>query len=145
MSSQVEQFISQLDDSSSEESEDYDKNKEKSTRGRRHNLRSGKARKLTSRVVNPQLWPHSHLNLSYVSKDKKYDDLTLAEFAPGYTAILQKPTLSPQDNLCNYRFRAFSVALPQLWNALPLDIQSCNDISEFKRKLKTYLFRRTFS
>lgn len=60
VSSQVKQFISQLDDSSSEESEDDDKNKKKSTRGRRHNLRSGKASKLTSRIVNPQLWPHSH-------------------------------------------------------------------------------------
>ena len=97
VSSQVEQFISQLDDSSSEESEDDDKNKKKSTRGRRHNLRSGKASKLTSRVFNPQLWPHSHLSLSYVSKDKNYDDLTLAEFAAGYAAILQRPTLSPQE------------------------------------------------
>lgn len=97
VSSQVEQFISQLDDSSTEESEDEDKNKMKSTIGRHHNLRSGKASKLTSRVVNPQLWPHSHLNLSYVSKDKKYDDLTLAEFAAGYAAILQKLTLPPQE------------------------------------------------
>ena len=97
VSSQVEQFISQLDDSSSEESDDDDKNKKKSTRGRRHNLRSGKASKLPSRVVNPQLWPHSHLSLSYVSKDKNYDDLTLAEFAAGYAAILQKRTLSPQE------------------------------------------------
>ena len=79
-----------------QESEDDDKNKKKSTRGRRHNLRSGKASKLTSRVVNPQLWPHSHLSLSYVSKDKNYDDLT-AEFAAGYAAILQRPTLSPQE------------------------------------------------
>ena len=60
VSSQVEQFISQLDDSSSAESEDDDKNKNKSARGRRHNLRSGKASELTSRVVNPQRWPHSH-------------------------------------------------------------------------------------
>ena len=54
-SSKVEQFLSQLDDSSSKESEDNDKTKRKSTRGRRHTLRSGKASKLTSRVVNPQL------------------------------------------------------------------------------------------
>ena len=97
VTSKVEQFLSQLDDSSSEESEVEDKAKTKSTRGRRHALRSGKASKLTSRVVNPQLWPHSHLSLSYVSKDKKYDDLTLAEFAAGYAAILQKPTLPPRE------------------------------------------------
>ena len=50
-------------------------------------------------MVNPQLWPHSHLSLLYVSKDKTYDDLTLAEFAAGYTAILQRPSLPPQE-LC---------------------------------------------
>ena len=61
VSSKVEQFLSQLDDSSSEESEDDDKTKKKSTRGRRHTLKSGKASKLTSRVVNPQLWPHSNI------------------------------------------------------------------------------------
>ena len=97
VTSQVEQFLSQLGDSSSEESEDDDKTKKKSSRGRRHTLKSGKASKLTSRVVNPQLWPHSHLSLSYVSKEKKYDDLTLAEFAAGYAAILQRPTLPPQE------------------------------------------------
>ena len=47
--------------------------------------------------------------------------------------------------LRNYGCRAFSVASPQLWNALPLDIRSCNGISEFKRKLKTHLFRKGFS
>ena len=99
MPSKVEQFLSQLDDSSSEESEDDDKTEKKSTGGRSHTLRSGKASKLTSRVVNPQLWPHSHLSLSYVSKDKTYDDLTLAEFAAGYAAILQRPNLPPQE-LC---------------------------------------------
>ena len=64
VTSKEEQFLSQLDDSSSEESEVEDKTKTKSTRSRRHALRSGKASKLTSRVVNPQLWPHSHLSLS---------------------------------------------------------------------------------
>ena len=97
VTSKEEQFLSQLDDSSSEESEVEDKTKTKSTRSRRHALRSGKASKLTSRVVNPQLWPHSHLSLSYVSKNKKYGDLTLAEFAARYAAILQKSTLPPRE------------------------------------------------
>ena len=60
-------------------------------------MKSGKDRKLTSRVLSPQLWPHSHLSLSYISKDKKYDDLSLTEFAVGYDAILQRPTLSPSE------------------------------------------------
>ncbi len=48
-------------------------------------------------------------------------------------------------NLHSYGFQAFSVASPQLWNALPLDIRLCNGISEFKRKLKTHLLRKAFS
>ena len=41
------------------------------TRGSRGKprLMSGKTTKLTSRVVFPQLWPHSQLSLAYVSKD----------------------------------------------------------------------------
>ena len=37
------------------------------------------------------------MSLSYISKEKKYDELTLAEFAAGYTAILQRPNLRPQE------------------------------------------------
>ena len=65
------------------------------SRGRRHTLKSGKDSKITSRVLCPQLWPHSHLSLSHISKEKRYDDLSLAEFAAGCAAILQHPTLSP--------------------------------------------------
>ena len=69
------------------------------SRGRRHTLKSGKDSKITSRVLSPQLWPHSHLSLLHISKEKKYDDLLLAEFAAGYAAMLQHPTLSPSE-LC---------------------------------------------
>ena len=62
-------------------------------------MKSGKESKITSRVLSPQLWPHSHLSLSHISKEKKYDDLSLAEFAAGCAAILQRPTLSPLE-LC---------------------------------------------
>ena len=63
-------------------------------------------------MVYPQLWPHSHLSLSYISKEKKYDELTLAEFAAGYAAILQRPNLSPQElherivHLCSLMYLA---------------------------------------
>ena len=43
VTSKVEQFLSQLEDSNSEESGDDDKTKKKSTSARRHTLRSGKA------------------------------------------------------------------------------------------------------
>ena len=36
--------------------------------------------------------------------------------------------------------RAFSIAAPTLWNSLPVSDKSCEDISTFRRHLKTYLF-----
>ena len=40
--------------------------------------------------------------------------------------------------------RAFSVAAPEFWNKLPDDIKSANSIDDFKRKLKTFLFKRAY-
>ncbi|XP_068716864.1 uncharacterized protein [Montipora capricornis] len=40
--------------------------------------------------------------------------------------------------------RAFQVAAPQLWNALPLELRQNTPISSFKRCLKTHLFRSAF-
>ncbi len=40
--------------------------------------------------------------------------------------------------------RAFSVAAPRLWNALPLYIRSAPSLSVFKSMLKTYLFDVAF-
>ena len=67
--------------SSDSEDEGVASNTKKHSRGKK--LRSGKTAKLTSRVIVPQLWPHSYLSLAYVSKDRYYDELTLAEFASG--------------------------------------------------------------
>ena len=36
--------------------------------------------------------------------------------------------------------RAFSVCGPRLWNALPLHLRTIEDVVDFKKKLKTYLF-----
>jgi len=52
---------------------------------------------VTNRVVYPQLWPHSELSLSYVSANTQYDDLTMAEFVAGYTAILALPSGSQRE------------------------------------------------
>lgn len=62
-------------------------NTKKHSRGKK--LRSGKTAKLTSRVIVLQLWPYSYLSLAYVSKNRNYDELTLAEFADAYASILQ--------------------------------------------------------
>ena len=55
---------------------------------RKKKKRSGKDRKLTSYIKYPQKWPHSHLKHQYVSKDKKYEELSIAEFCAGYASIL---------------------------------------------------------
>ena len=36
--------------------------------------------------------------------------------------------------------RTFRVAAPKLWNSLPKDVRSCNDVGVFKSKLKTHYF-----
>ena len=35
---------------------------------------------------------------------------------------------------------SFKVAAPKLWNSLPEDLRSSNDVSVFKSKLKTHYF-----
>ena len=45
-------------------------------------------------------------------------------------------------NLETYGSRAFAVSAPEIWNKLPsCDIRSCENLSLFKHKLKTYLLK----
>ena len=64
------------------------KKKEKKERKVSGKHRSGKSKRLTSYVKYPQEWPHSHLSLHFVNKEKKFEELTLAEFCAGYSSIL---------------------------------------------------------
>ena len=41
--------------------------------------------------------------------------------------------------------RSFNVAGPKLWNNLPYNIRSADNMDSFKSKLKTYLFREAFN
>ena len=50
----------------------------------------------------------------------------------------------PRSNQRTYGDRAFSVAAPKLWNALPLDIRNSGLITLFKCKLKTFLFKKYY-
>ncbi len=50
----------------------------------------------------------------------------------------------PKSKLVTYGDRAFSVAAPKLWNSLPVDIRLSENVSRFKRALKTYLFRQAY-
>ena len=63
------------------------KGKRETSETKKH--RSGKSKKLTSYVPFPQKWPHSHLTLHFVSREKKFEELTIAEFCAGYIAILE--------------------------------------------------------
>jgi len=50
----------------------------------------------------------------------------------------------PRYRLSTVGSRSFSVAGPTIWNRLPTDITSSSCLSEFKRKLKTHLFRLSY-
>ena len=78
--------------SSSDGEEKYSRkkksSKDKDKRSNKH--RSGKRKTLTSYVKYPQKWPHTYLSLHFVNREKKYENLTLAEFCAGYTTILER-------------------------------------------------------
>ena len=40
--------------------------------------------------------------------------------------------------------KAFSVAGPRLWNSLPHNIRNINELSAFKKSLKTHLFTHIY-
>ena len=44
-----------------------------------------------------------------------------------------------------YADRAFENLAPRLWNSLPLDIRSTENLSTFKTRLKTYLFQKSYN
>ena len=75
--------------SSSRKGKKKGKGKHRKNKKGKSNHRSGKSRKMTSYVKYPQEWPHTHLSLHYVSKDKKFEDLTIEEFCAGYSTILE--------------------------------------------------------
>ena len=46
--------------------------------------------------------------------------------------------------IVSYGSRAFAVSTPELWNSLLVFIRSCGNLSSFKSKLKTHLFKKTY-
>ena len=55
-------------------------------------------------------------------------------------------TLKVQRTKCKtFVDRSFSVASPRLWNNLPYNIRSADNLDSFKSKLKTHLFREAFN
>ena len=53
------------------------------------------------------------------------------------TYLLKMPSTITKPTICD---RSFSVAAPTLWNDLPINIRSCDNLETFKTKLKTHLF-----
>ena len=72
-------------DTSDSEDEVVRKKKGKSKKKKK----SGKNKKLTSSVKHPQEYPHSNLKFHFVGKEKKYDELSIAEFCAGYMSIVK--------------------------------------------------------
>ncbi|XP_041959638.1 uncharacterized protein LOC121718626 [Alosa sapidissima] len=50
----------------------------------------------------------------------------------------------PKMNLSTMGERAFSHTAPKLWNSLPNNIRQCESTAQFKKELKTYLFRLAY-
>ena len=75
-----------------------ERSKDAKARGKqRKKLKSGKMAKITTGIVNPQIWPHSELSLTHVSKEVSYDDLTIEEFTAGYCPILKNSRISNEE------------------------------------------------
>ena len=52
----------------------------------------------------------------------------------------------PRFRLRRSGYRAFAVSGPHVWNSLPTEIrQSCNNLFQFKSKLKTFLFQQSWA
>jgi len=51
----------------------------------------------------------------------------------------------PHVRLASYGLRSFSAAAPSLWNHLPSELRSCDDLRSFRGLLKTFLFEEAFA
>ena len=47
-------------------------------------------------------------------------------------------------NTVSFGERTFGVAAPKLWNSVPFEIRSAENLNQFKSNLKTYLFRNAY-
>lgn len=55
--------------------------------------------------------------------------------------LLQVPQINSHKTLGD---RSFSIAAPNLWNALPWHIRNAESIDSFKKQLKTYFFKLAY-
>ena len=71
----------------------------------------------------------------------------LQEYKPGRSLRSSSQYLlkEKKGRLKTYGDRAFSVAAPHLWNALPVELRSCRSVDCFKKSLKTFLFKEAYN
>ena len=50
----------------------------------------------------------------------------------------------PRSRLKTYGDGAFSVVAPKLWNQLPPELRGVTSVDQFRRHLKTYLFKLAY-
>ena len=51
----------------------------------------------------------------------------------------------PRWKLKSFRYRSFSYQGPVVWNSLPTDLKLSSSLASFKSKLKTHLFKKSYS
>lgn len=76
--------------------------------------------------------------LSSLLKEKKHQRTTRLSASPGI--VLEVPLVRKS----TFASRSFSVQGPCLWNALSSDVRTLDTLPNFKRAIKTVLFRRAF-
>ena len=76
-----------------------------------------------------------------------YISKLLVPYKPARTLRSSNALLLKQHkyNLKNYGYRQFQVSAPCLWNSLPKSIKSASSVNFFKSKLKTYLYKQSYT
>ena len=71
----------------------------------------------------------------------------ITPYVPTRTLRSQNKLLlhQPRFHLKSYGQRAFKTSAPWLWNDLPYNIKNWKDKNDFKKKLKTHLFKKAFA
>ena len=71
----------------------------------------------------------------------------ITPYVPTRTLRSQNKVLlhQPRFHLESYGQRALKTFAPWLWNDLPYNIKNWKDINDFKKKLKTHLFKKAFA
>ena len=75
-----------------------------------------------------------------------YLSQSLTTYSPSRTlrSSAEKLLKLPKFNLKSVGERSFSFQAPRVWNSLPSSLRNSPTLPEFKRELKTFLFRKAF-